>query len=89
VLEVVAAARRGRLGFAVPAETWLVDSRRLPELHYEPVSTEIVQLAGSFGDGMHGDPADRIIAATATLLGVPLVTADTKLRVFPTLDTVW
>jgi PIN domain nuclease of toxin-antitoxin system len=89
VLEIATAARRGRLRFAVSVETWLADTRRLPELRYEPVSAEIAQLAGSFGDDMHGDPADRIIAATAILLAVPLVTADTKLRAIPKLDTVW
>jgi PIN domain nuclease of toxin-antitoxin system len=89
VLEITTAARRGRLNFSVPVDTWLADTRRLPELRYEPVSAEIAQLAGSFGDDMNGDTADRIIAATAILLGVPLVTADTKLRAMRTLDTVW
>jgi PIN domain nuclease of toxin-antitoxin system len=89
VLEIATAARRGRLRFAVSVETWLADTRRLPELRYEPVSAEIALLAGSFGDDMHGDPADRIIAATAILLAVPLVTADTKLRALQALDTVW
>lgn len=88
-LEIATLVRRGRLQLAVPADTWLADARLLPELRFEPVTSEIAQLAGSFGDEMHGDPADRIIAATAIVLNAALVTADTKLRAYKALDTVW
>lgn|GEM_PF-4417865 len=33
-----------------------------------------------FDDAVHGDPADRIILATAMWLERPLATADEKLR---------
>jgi len=36
-----------------------------------------------------GDPFDRMIAATAVALGVPLVTCDRKLRALPAVETVW
>ena len=89
VLEIATAARRGRLHLAMPVDAWLADTRSLPELRYEPVSGEIAQMAGSFGDEMHGDPADRIIAATAIVLNAPLVTADAKLRTVKTVKTIW
>jgi PIN domain nuclease of toxin-antitoxin system len=37
----------------------------------------------------HGDPADRLIGATALQLGAPLITADARLRALETLKTVW
>ena len=89
VLEIATLLRRGRLQLAMPADKWLADVQLLPELRFESVSAEIAQLAGSFGDDMHGDPADRIIAATAILLRAPLVTADTKLRAYKGLETTW
>lgn len=89
VLEIVTAVRRSRLQFTNPVDQWLTDTRRLPELRFEPVSAEIAQLAGSFGEEMHGDPADRIIAATAIHCGCSLVTADEKLRAVRALKTVW
>jgi len=89
VLEIVTAVRRGRLQFTAPLEQWLADARRLPELRFEPVSAEIAQLAGSFGEEMHGDPADRIIAATAIILNAALVTADGKLRAGRAVKTIW
>jgi len=89
VLEITTAARRGRLEFSTPVEQWIADARSLPELRCEPVSAEIAQLAGSFGEAMHGDPADRIIAATALSLAAPLLTADGKLRSSRGLKTIW
>lgn len=35
------------------------------------------------------DPWDRLIAATALAIGVPLVTRDRKLRTLPAVDTIW
>src|SRR5438445_202687 len=57
--------------------------------HFEPISAGIAQLAGSFDDAAPGDPADRIIAATAIALESKLVTADRRLRRTPRLEAVW
>jgi PIN domain nuclease of toxin-antitoxin system len=89
VMEIATAVRRGRLTLRVPFEQWLADLRSLPELRFEPVTAEIAALADSFDGAMHGDPADRIIAATACTLGAQLVTADERLRGLPDAVTVW
>ena len=88
-LEIATLVRRNRLHLAVSVDLWLANVQRLPELHFEPVTAEMAQIAGSIGDGLHGDPVDRLIAATAVVLNAPLVTADTKLREYKGLDTVW
>jgi PIN domain nuclease of toxin-antitoxin system len=89
VFEIATAVRCRRLVLETPAEQWLSDLRMLPELHFEPVSAGIAELAGSFGEPFPGDPADRIIAATAIALGLKLVTADAQLRGAPRLQAVW
>ncbi len=89
LFEIATAIRRGRLVLAVPSEQWLADVRLLPELRFEPVSAEIAEVAGSFDGAVPGDPADRIIAATAIALGLKLITADKQLRRAPRLQTVW
>lgn len=89
VLEIATAARRGRLQLSMPVAQWLADVRQLPELRFAPVTAEIAELAGSFADEIHGDPADRLIAATAIALACPLVTADEKLRASRLVPTVW
>jgi len=47
-----------------------------------------VILAMSRPGALHGDPADRIIVATARAHSCPLVTADDKLLVYPCANVV-
>jgi PIN domain nuclease of toxin-antitoxin system len=89
IFEIATAVRRGRLALAVPLGQWLADLRLLPELRIEPMSAEIAHLAGTFDDVLPGDPADRIIAATAIQLRSRLVTADDRLRQARRIETVW
>ncbi len=89
VFEIVTLERRGRLSFRTSAQEWLLDLRKLPELTIFPVSDEIAARAGGLGGAFPGDPADRIIAATALALGTRLITQDAKLLRVPSLPTVW
>jgi PIN domain nuclease of toxin-antitoxin system len=89
MLEIVTVVRRGRLKLAMPLDQWLTDLHALPEIQFQPVSAQIAELAGSFDEAMPGDPADRIIVATALTLGAKLVTADERLRESPNIVTVW
>lgn len=95
--EIAAAVRRKRLALSTPVGQWLADAMSLPELVFESVTPQIAEMAtpqiaemaGSFGDEIHGDPGDRLIAATALALSLPLVTADARLRAVAGLRTVW
>jgi PIN domain nuclease of toxin-antitoxin system len=89
LFEITTLERRGRLRFRIPASEWLAQVRRLPEYRVEPLTDEAAERAGQFGDAFPGDPADRMIAATALLRGVPLVTHDEKLRSVEYLETIW
>jgi PIN domain nuclease of toxin-antitoxin system len=89
VLEIATAVRRGRLELEAPLGDWLADLGALPELRFEPVSVEIARLAGTYAEPAPGDPADRIILATAHNRGVELVSADGRLRAFPHAAVVW
>jgi len=53
------------------------------------LSTSIAVAAGSFSDPFPGDPMDRIIAATALTEGIPLVTADERIRRSGVVRTIW
>ncbi|MGA7541387.1 MAG: type II toxin-antitoxin system VapC family toxin [Steroidobacteraceae bacterium] len=89
VFEITTLERRGRLRFKISASEWLAQVRRLPEYRIEPLTDDIAERAGQFGDAFPGDPADRMIAATALTRGVPLVTHDEGLRRIEQLKTIW
>ncbi len=61
----------------------------MSEINLQPVSPEIALAAGDFDEPFPGDPADRLIAATALVAGAKLVTADEKLRSVSMIETVW
>lgn len=89
LFEITTAVRRGRLQLALPVDHWLAEAAALPEVRFEPVTPAIAALAGRIGDEPHGDPGDRLIAATALHYALPLLTADAKLRALSGLKTIW
>lgn len=89
IFEIATLERRGRLRFNISASGWLDQVRRLPEYRIEALTDDIAERAGQFGDAFPGDPADRMIAATALLRGAPLVTHDEKLHGIEYLKTIW
>ena len=89
VFEIATLERRGRLRFNISASEWLNRVRRLPEYRIEPITDDVAERAGQFGEGFPGDPADRMIAATAMLHGVALVTHDEALHTVEHLETIW
>ena len=77
VWEVAMLVHKGRLDLAPDVDTWIsVNLKRPVEL--EPISPAIC-IASSRLFEFHGDPADRLIVATAMTLGLPLMTMDKKL----------
>lgn len=89
IFEITTAVRRERLRLSIPLDQWLRDVRTLPELHIEPVTVDIAHLAGTLEPEVPGDPADRIIVATAVVLEAKLVTADERISKSRRVGTVW
>jgi PIN domain nuclease of toxin-antitoxin system len=55
----------------------------------KPITPEIAALATQFPDDYPGDPADRLIGATARAEGLALITRDANIRKSPLLRTIW
>ncbi len=89
IFEICTLVRRQRLELGVPVGKWLAAVRALPEISIEPVTSEIAEAAGALGEHMHGDPADRIIVATARELGAKLVSADEKIAAESGVEVIW
>lgn len=77
---------RGRIAVPGNFRAWLHAVTDIPALTLLPLTTDIAIQAESLP--MHGDPADRLIAATAIEYNFPLATADRKLIDLPMLKTV-
>lgn len=58
---------------------WVSTALSLPGVHLVPLEPEIAVASTRLPFGMHPDPADRILVATARHLGATLVTADQPL----------
>jgi PIN domain nuclease of toxin-antitoxin system len=79
----------GRIAVPGSSESFLREVCRRPGLTVLDISPEIAALTVQWPLDFPGDPADRIIAATARAHGLLLVTKDQRLQESPLLRTVW
>jgi len=88
LVEIAYLVEKGRL----PADTFerVIQVLRLPNGGFEAISftLEMAEALRLIPAGLVPDMPDRMIAATALNLGLPLVTCDTKIRSAP-LVTLW
>ena len=89
IWEVAMLVDRGRLELRIPVDTWIAGVEALPFVQFIPVDNRIVWRSVALGGFTHGDPADRMILATALGLGATLVTTDARLQRFDAVKTVW
>ena len=87
--EIALLVRKGRLELTLPVVDWLAASEALPFVHFLPLDNRVALRANDLPGTLHEDPADRIIAATALIHGLPLVTKDRRLLAYPEITTVW
>jgi PIN domain nuclease of toxin-antitoxin system len=90
VWEIATKVTRGRLTLDRDLRVWVRQALARPEAVLLDLTPDIAVRAAELGSqGFHGDPADRLIAATAIVHGAELVTKDRKIRAFPGVRTVW
>ena len=89
VWELAMLIQRGRLVLDRDVADWARDALEQPGIELLPLTPEIALAAGGQAVDLQGDPADRMIAATALAHRARLVTKDERLRAVQALDTVW
>ncbi len=88
--EIATKAARGRLELDRPVDVWVTQALARPRVEVVALSPAIAVSAGLLGGaGFHGDPADRILVASARSQRCPLVTKDTRIRAWPDVETLW
>ena len=79
VWEIAMLEAKGRLTFGRRCESWMSEALHKSHVRLSPLDPSIAILSTRLEGFVHGDPADRIIAATAFDQGWRLVTADQRL----------
>lgn len=88
-LEIATLERRGRITLAGGARRWLRAALADARIEEIPLTAEIAIEAGQLPDGFPGDPVDRIMLATSSVLGSPLVTRDRRIAAHDPRRVVW
>lgn len=85
--EIARSSERGRIALDLPISSFLDRVRTFFEV--KPISANIAMTAAQLPKDFPSDPADRLIAATAIVEGVPLITADRNIRRSRLVKTIW
>lgn len=87
--EVAMLVAKGRLELDRDIMLWLQQALAQPRVVLFPLTPEIAVASTRLKEDFHGDPMDRILAATSLHYRMPLVTKDERLRGYRPLTTIW
>ena len=82
--EISMLVEKGRISLGMDTMGWVETALMHAAISLEPVNPVIAVDAGQLPGKIHGDPADRIIIATARFLNCPLLTTDRKILTYAT-----
>jgi PIN domain nuclease of toxin-antitoxin system len=77
--EIALLASRGRIVLGKPIGVWLDEALADPGPAIEPLTPRIAIESHELPERIHGDPADRMIVATARVTGATLMTRDHRI----------
>ena len=87
VWEVGMLCAKGRLQVVPGVREWVSAALKVDKVQLLPLSPEVAVLSTELA--LHGDPADRIIVATAIVAGGQLVTKDERIRQSGLVPCTW
>jgi PIN domain nuclease of toxin-antitoxin system len=80
---------KGRIRLDRTALAWLNEVLELPQVELLPLTPSVAVQSTRLPSAFHGDPADRLIVATALVEAAPLLSTDRRLDDVPGLQLVW
>ena len=72
-----------------PWPLWLRQAAASPQLEVLPLTVDVAIESEQLGDSFPPDPADRLIAATARVHNLTLITSDRPIRKCGAVRTLW
>jgi PIN domain nuclease of toxin-antitoxin system len=80
--EIGMLASRGRIHLGMPCHDWVEQALTAPGVSLLPLTPKIAVEASYLPGAFHGDPADRMLVASARLHHVTLATRDEKILAY-------
>ena len=88
IWEIATLHSLGRIRLTLPLREWLDKAVAQPLVRRQGISPAIAEHVASLPDSFHRDPADRILVATAQVLGATLLTRDRRIIEAGLVDTL-
>ena len=79
VWEVAMLEKRGRIALSMDIRRWIAEALNQPGISVTPLTPDIAIESIHLPGDLHADPADRLLVATARVLGATLLTKDRAL----------
>jgi len=77
--EIATLSSLGRIKLHLPLRDWLEQATSPPLVQRMPITPAVAAEVAALPDSFHRDPADRIIVASARVLGATLLTQDDRI----------
>lgn len=77
--EIATLSSLGRIELSLPLREWLEQATAPPLVRRLPITPAVAAEVAALPDSFHRDPADRIIVASARVLGATLLTRDSRI----------
>jgi len=78
----------GRVRLSLPLREWLDKAVAPPLVRRQGISPAVAEQVAALPDSFHRDPGDRILVATARVLGATLLTQDRRIVEAALVDTL-
>jgi PIN domain nuclease of toxin-antitoxin system len=88
-LEVATLAARGRITLDRPPLEWIHEALAAPRVELLALTPAVAVKAAALPSTFPGDPADRLVVATALIDAAILITKDGRIRQSGIVETVW
>jgi PIN domain nuclease of toxin-antitoxin system len=86
--EIAMMTKKEKITLRLPLTEWFQVALSIPGVNLSPLTPEVVIESMNLPGGFHGDPADRLIVATARVENLTLVTCDRKILEYAALGFV-
>ena len=87
--EISMLVAKQRISFKMDVQDWIDKALEQAKISLIPLTPKIAVMSSRLPGEFHGDPADRIIAASCLEKGIPLISCDKRIVSWGQIQTIW